>query len=108
MTTTDKHEYRPLVPEWLRATVYALGVAVGVATILVMSTAYEWLEPVSANRAIVTMGGLSSATSFLASTLGIAYRPPAVQARLEHVERLNAPPPHMPVDDDDRPPRHAA
>lgn len=73
--------YRPVIPQWLRDTVYAIGVAVGAGSILVMATAYEWLEPASANRAIVTMGGIASATSFLASTLGIAYRAPSVAER---------------------------
>lgn len=73
--TDPPADYRPFIPIWLRTAVYAIGVLVGASTILVMSTAYEWLEPATANRAIVTMGGISSATSFLASTLGIAYRP---------------------------------
>lgn len=78
---SQHNEYRPVVPQWIRDTVYGLGVLVGAASILVMATAHEWLEPAAATRAIVTMGGIASATSFLASSLGIAYRQPYVDER---------------------------
>lgn len=78
-----REAYRPIVPQWVRDTVYALGVIVGALSILVMATAHEWLEGAAATRAIVTMGGIASATSFVASSLGIAYRQPNIDERRE-------------------------
>ena len=64
----------PRVPAAVRTVVYAVGLGVGTLAILSTGVAAV-VAPDYAQAVLAITGAVTSATSFLAGALGVAYRP---------------------------------
>ena len=68
--------YQPAIPPAVRTAVYVLGLVVGFLSILAIGlVAIFW--PDVAAQATAATGVVGTATGFLASALGVVYRPTA-------------------------------
>ncbi len=68
--------YQPAIPPAVRTAVYVLGLVVGVLSILAMGLAGIFWTDV-APQVVAAAGVAGTATGFLASALGVVYRPTA-------------------------------
>lgn len=67
-------EYKPAIPPIVRTVVYAVGLVVGFLAVLITGVAAVWWPDYTV-QVIATAGAVTAATSFLAGSLGVAYRP---------------------------------
>ena len=70
--------YRPAIPASVRTTVYVVGLATGFASILVIGLG-GILWPEHASTITAAAGVVGTAVGWLASALGVVYRPTAQQ-----------------------------
>lgn len=88
MTVTTPALYQPAIPPAVRTFVYVLGLVVGFLSILAIGlVAIFW--PDVATQATAAAGVTGTAVGFLASALGVVYRPTA-GASLEQVADAQA------------------
>lgn len=66
--------HKPEVPPIVRTVVYFIGLGWGTLATLITAIAAVWW-PDHVKEILATVGGVSSAVSFLAGGLGVVYRP---------------------------------
>ena len=75
-------DYKPAIPAKLRSVVYFTGLGVGFVTMLATGLSAIWWADV-ASQVAATGVSVTAAVGWLASALGVAYRPTAQQAVAE-------------------------
>ena len=78
--------YRPAIPASVRTTVYVVGLATGFASILVIGLG-GILWPEHASTITAAAGVVGTAVGWLASALGVVYRPTGQHAAAEDPRR---------------------
>ena len=82
--------YEPTVPPIIRTIVYSLGLIVGFATLLVVGLTAIYLDPADSAKIAAAAGVIGTAVGWLASALGVMYRPTGNHAYLEHEQARRA------------------
>ena len=80
-------EYKPEVPKEVRSSVYFAGLIVGFLVVLTIPIAAIWF-PLYAVQIIATAAAISAAVGWVASALGVVYRPTANQGGPDNASTL--------------------